>query len=509
MSEQQPESNGPDDRDETTEVFERIVAEESDRDPDLAVIEAGSRTLRAQAGPPQGDPVPSQPLDPEVARALQEVEQELSTRWGETKLEPSVTRIAALMDVLGEPQRAYPSIHVTGTNGKTSTARMIEALLNAFELRTGRYTSPHVQSVTERISLDGAPISAERFIETYYDIKPYVEMVDSSEEFRLSFFEVLTGMAYAAFADAPVDAAVVEVGMGGTWDATNVIDGAVAVITPISLDHTDRLGATPGEIAQEKGGVIKQDATVILAQQPVDAAQVLLKKAVEVDATVAREGMEFGVVSREVAVGGQMLTLRGVGGEYDGIFLPLYGAHMAHNAAVALAAVEAFFGVGAQQSRELDLETVRRAFASVTSPGRMEVVRRSPTVVLDAAHNPAGAQVTAEAVTEAFGFSRLIGVMAASEGKDVKGVLEAFEPIFAEIVVTENSSHRALSADALAAVAVEVFGPDRVQVEPRLDDALEAAITLAEEEAEYGGAGVLVTGSVITVGEARLLLKRG
>ncbi|MFD7837423.1 bifunctional folylpolyglutamate synthase/dihydrofolate synthase [Streptomyces sp. NPDC059761] len=509
MSEQQPESNGPDDRDETTEVFERIVAEESDRDPDLAVIEAGSRTLRAQAGPPQGDPVPSQPFDPEVARALQEVEQELSTRWGETKLEPSVTRIAALMDVLGEPQRAYPSIHVTGTNGKTSTARMIEALLNAFELRTGRYTSPHVQSVTERISLDGAPISAERFIETYYDIKPYVEMVDSSEEFRLSFFEVLTGMAYAAFADAPVDAAVVEVGMGGTWDATNVIDGAVAVITPISLDHTDRLGATPGEIAQEKGGVIKQDATVILAQQPVDAAQVLLKKAVEVDATVAREGMEFGVVSREVAVGGQMLTLRGVGGEYDGIFLPLYGAHMAHNAAVALAAVEAFFGVGAQQSRELDLETVRRAFASVTSPGRMEVVRRSPTVVLDAAHNPAGAQVTAEAVTEAFGFSRLIGVMAASEGKDVKGVLEAFEPIFAEIVVTENSSHRALSADALAAVAVEVFGPDRVQVEPRLDDALEAAITLAEEEAEYGGAGVLVTGSVITVGEARLLLKRG
>ncbi|MFK0045793.1 bifunctional folylpolyglutamate synthase/dihydrofolate synthase [Streptomyces sp. NPDC090741] len=509
MSEQQPESNGPDDRDETTEVFERIVAEESDRDPDLAVIEAGSRTLRAQAGPPQGDPVPSKPLDPEVARALQEVEQELSTRWGETKLEPSVTRIAALMDVLGEPQNAYPSIHVTGTNGKTSTARMIEALLNAFELRTGRYTSPHVQSVTERISLDGAPISAERFIETYYDIKPYVEMVDSSEEFRLSFFEVLTGMAYAAFADAPVDAAVVEVGMGGTWDATNVIDGAVAVVTPISLDHTDRLGATPGDIAQEKGGVIKQDATVILAQQPVDAAQVLLKKAVEVDATVAREGMEFGVVSREVAVGGQMLTLRGVGGEYDGIFLPLYGAHMAHNAAVALAAVEAFFGVGAQQSRELDLETVRRAFASVTSPGRMEVVRRSPTVVLDAAHNPAGASVTAEAVTEAFGFSRLIGVMAASEGKDVKGVLEAFEPIFAEIVVTENSSHRALSADALAAVAVEVFGPDRVQVEPRLDDALEAAITLAEEEAEYGGAGVLVTGSVITVGEARLLLKRG
>lgn len=400
MSEQQPESH-----DDSFDEFDQIVAEESDRDPDLAVIAAGSRTLRAQAGPPLGDPVPDVPTDPEVAQALREVEQELSGRWGETKLEPSVTRIAALMDVLGEPQRAYPSIHVTGTNGKTSTARMIEALLNAFELRTGRYTSPHVSSVTERISLDGAPITAERFVETYHDIKPYVEMVDAAQEFRLSFFEVLTGMAYAAFADAPVDAAVIEVGMGGTWDATNVIDAAVAVVTPISLDHTDRLGSTPGEIAQEKGGVIKQGATVILAQQPVDAAQVLLKKAVEVDATVAREGMEFGVVTREIAVGGQQLTLRGLGGEYDGIFLPMYGAHMAHNAAVALAAVEAFFGIGADHARALDVDTVRKAFASVTSPGRMEVVRRSPTVVLDAAHNPAGALVTAEAVTEAFGFN--------------------------------------------------------------------------------------------------------
>ncbi|QES54684.1 dihydrofolate synthase [Streptomyces venezuelae] len=512
MSDQQPESHDRDDNDDlagTFDEFDQIVAEESDRDPDLAVIEAGSRTLRAQAGPPQGDPVPAVPVDPEVAKALLEVEQELATRWGETKLEPSVSRIAALMDVLGEPQRAYPSIHVTGTNGKTSTARMIEALLNAFELRTGRYTSPHVQSITERISLDGAPITAERFVETYHDIKPYVEMVDASEEYRLSFFEVLTGMAYAAFADAPVDVAVVEVGMGGSWDATNVIDASVAVVTPISLDHTDRLGSTPGEIAVEKGGIVKQDATVILAQQPVDAAQVLLKKAVEVDATVAREGMEFGVVSREVAVGGQQLTLRGVGGEYEGIFLPLYGAHMAHNAAVALAAVEAFFGIGQEHARVLDVDTVRKAFASVSSPGRMEVVRRSPTVVLDAAHNPAGAAATAEAVTESFGFSRLIGVVAASEGKDVRGVLEAFEPIFAEVVVTENSSHRSMGADELAAVAVEVFGTDRVQVEPRLDDALEAAITLAEEEAEYGGAGVLVTGSVITVGEARLLLKRG
>ncbi|MEU5269620.1 bifunctional tetrahydrofolate synthase/dihydrofolate synthase [Streptomyces hygroscopicus] len=501
MSEERPQNE--------SDQFDEIVGAETDRDPDLAVIEAGSRTLRAQSGPPQGDGIPSRPADPEVDRALREVEGALAGRWPETKLDPSLVRIEALMDILGSPQRAYPSIHITGTNGKTSTARMIESLLGAFELRTGRYTSPHVQSITERISLDGAPISAERFIETYQDIQPYLEMVDAQQEHRLSFFEVLTGMAYAAFADAPVDIAVVEVGMGGSWDATNVVDAGVAVIMPISLDHTDRLGTTPEQIATEKAGIVKQDATVVLAQQPVEAASVVLKRAVEVDATVAREGMEFGVLSREVAVGGQLLTLRGLGGEYPEVFLPLHGAHQAHNAAVALAAVEAFFGIGTQHARTLDIDTVRAAFASVTSPGRMEVVRRSPTVVLDAAHNPAGARAAAEAVTESFGFSRLVGVVGASDDKDVRGLLEAFEPIFAEVVVTRNSSHRAMDPDELAAVAVEVFGPDRVQVEPRLDDALEEAITLAEEEGEYAGAGVLVTGSVITVGEARLLLGKG
>ncbi|MQS36594.1 bifunctional tetrahydrofolate synthase/dihydrofolate synthase [Streptomyces katsurahamanus] len=502
-------SEHPADQPAEPDPFDEIVEAETDRDPDLAVIEAGSRTLRTQAGRPQADAVPARPADPEVDKALRAVEADLATRWGETKLDPSVTRIAALMDVLGEPQRAYPSIHITGTNGKTSTARMIESLLSGFDLRTGRYTSPHVQSITERISLDGVPIDPERFISVYDDIKPYVEMVDEAQEFRLSFFEVLTGMAYAAFADAPVDVAVVEVGMGGAWDATNVIDASVAVVTPIALDHTDRLGSTPGEIAAEKAGIIKQGATVILAQQPVDAAQVMLKKAVEVDATVAREGMEFGVVSREVAVGGQLLTLRGLGGEYDNIFLPLHGAYQAHNAAVALAAVEAFFGIGAEHARTLDKDVIRTAFAGVSSPGRLEVVRSSPSVVLDAAHNPAGARATAEAVTEAFGFSRLIGVVGTSAEKDVRGLLEAFEPVFAEVVVTQNSSHRAMDVDALAAVAVEVFGDERVVVEPRLDEALEAAVTLAEEEAEYAGAGVLVTGSVITVGEARLLLGKG
>jgi dihydrofolate synthase/folylpolyglutamate synthase len=478
------------------------------READLAVIEAGSRTLRAGGPVQQDDGLPTRPKDPEVDKALRDVETELAGRWGETKLEPSLDRMTALMDILGEPQRSYPAIHITGTNGKTSTARMIEQLLLAFELRTGRYTSPHVQSVTERISLDGAPIASEKFIETYQDIKPYVEMVDGSQKHRMSFFEVLTGMAYAAFADAPVDVAVVEVGMGGSWDATNVVDGSVAVVTPVALDHTDRLGETPAEIAAEKAGIVKKDATVVLAQQPVEAAQVLLKKAVEVDATVAREGMEFGVAHREVAVGGQMLTLRGLGGEYEQVFLPLHGEHQAHNAAVALAAVEAFFGIGMSHARTLDIDTVRAAFATVTSPGRLEVVRRSPTIVLDAAHNPAGARAAAAAVAEAFGFTHLVGVVGPSGDKDVRGLLEAFEPVFAEIVVTQNSTFRAMDVDELAALAVEVFGDDRVQVEPRLDDAVEAAITLAEENGEFSGAGVLVTGSVITVGEARLLLGR-
>lgn len=455
------------------------------------------------------NPYTLRPADGGTGDALRDVEVELSKRWPENKLEPSLDRIEALMDILGQPQRSFPSIHITGTNGKTSTARMIEQLLNAFELRTGRYTSPHVESVTERISLDGAPIAPERFVEVYRDIAPYVEMVDAQQPVPMSFFEVLTGMAYAAFADAPVDVAVVEVGMGGSWDATNVIDAAVAVITPIGLDHTDKLGDTTGEIAVEKSGIVKSGAVAVVAQQPLDAAQVILRRAVEVDATVAREGMEFGVIRRELAVGGQLVTLRGLGGEeYEDVFIPLHGEYQAHNAALALAAVEAFFGVGGARGGQLDVDKIRQAFSGVSSPGRLEIVRRSPTIILDAAHNPHGARATVAAITESFGFNRLVGVIGTSGDKDVAGVLEAFEPILAEVVITQNSTHRAMDVDALAALAVDVFGEDRVQVEPRLDDAIAAAVTLAEEEGDLGGAGVLVTGSVITVGEARLLLGR-
>ncbi|WP_083977089.1 bifunctional tetrahydrofolate synthase/dihydrofolate synthase [Kitasatospora azatica] len=465
--------------------------------------------MSSSAGPNPYTIRPNSADSAEQPTGLREIEAELAKRWPENKIEPTLDRINALMDILGQPQRSYPSIHITGTNGKTSTARMVEQLLNTFELRTGRYTSPHVESVTERISLDGQPISVEKFVATYQDIEPYIRMVDEQQPIALSFFEVLTGMAYAAFADAPIDVAVVEVGMGGSWDATNVIDAAVAVITPVSLDHTDRLGSTTGAIATEKAGIIKPGALAVVSQQPLDAAQAILEHAVKVDATVAREGMEFGVLHREVAVGGQLVTLRGLGGgEYSDIFLPLHGEHQAHNAAMALAAVEAFFGVGAAREGQLDIDKVRQAFSGVSSPGRLEVVRRSPTIVLDAAHNPAGAEVTAAAISESFAFTRLIGVIAASGDKDVTGLLEAFEPVLAEVVVTENSTHRAMPVDRLAAQAVEVFGEDRVVVEARLDDAIEAAVTLAEEGGDLGGAGVLITGSVITVGEARLLLGR-
>ena len=447
------------------------------------------------------------PDDTDPAAQLQEVTAELTARWPETKMEPSLDRIAALMDILGQPQRSYPAIHITGTNGKTSTARMIEQLLRHFELRTGRYTSPHVESVTERISLDGEPISPELFVHTYRDIEPYIAMVDASQPIPMSFFEVVTGMAYAAFADAPVDVAVIEVGLGGTWDATNVIDAPVSVIAPISLDHIHILGDTTGQIATEKSGIIKKGGLAVVAHQPLDAAEVILRRAVEVDATVAREGMEFGVVHRDMAIGGQLLTLRGVSGhEYDEVFIPLHGAHQAQNAALALAAVEGFFGVGTAREQPLDIDKVRAAFSGVSSPGRLEVIRSSPTIVLDAAHNPAGARVTADAISESFGFTRLIGVIGTSGDKDSAGLLEALEPALTEVVITRNSTERASDIDRLAETAVEIFGEDRVQVESRLDDAIDAAVTLAEEVGDLGGSGVLITGSIITVGEARILL---
>ncbi|MEO9137530.1 MAG: folylpolyglutamate synthase/dihydrofolate synthase family protein [Jatrophihabitans sp.] len=440
---------------------------------------------------------------------LREIEARIFERRGEGHVNPTNERMQALVDLLGDPQRAYRAIHLTGTNGKTSTARMIDELLRGFGIRTGRYTSPHLASVTERIVIDGAPISEQAFVEGYRDIQPYIEMIDKRFETPLSFFEIVTALAYAAFADAPIDVAVVEVGLGGAWDNTNVIDAEVAVVTPIGLDHTQYLGDTIVGIAKEKAGIIKADAVAVLALQPADANAELIRRAVEVDATVAREGLEFGVIERRIAVGGQFLALQGLGGVYDEIFLPLHGAHQAQNAVVALAAVEAFFGAS-RSSGPLDLEVVREAFATVRSPGRLELIRSAPAVLLDAAHNPAGMTATLAAVAEAFQFRRLIALVAVMADKDVTGMLELLEPAVDEIVVSETAGTRRMEVDDLAALAVEIFGADRVTVEPRLDDAIETAVRLAEqsEDPVLSGAGVLVTGSVVTVGEARVLLGR-
>jgi dihydrofolate synthase/folylpolyglutamate synthase len=425
-----------------------------------------------------------------------------------SRMVPDLDRIRDLLDLLGAPQRTFPSIHITGTNGKTTTARMIDALLREFGMRTGRYTSPHLHDVIERIALDGKPLDPERFAATYDDIAPYLDFVDSRHADRMTFFEVLTGMAFAAFADAPIEVGIIEVGLGGRWDATNVIDAPVAVITPIGLDHMQFLGNTIEAIAAEKADIVHEGAVLVTGPQPDAAIPVIDARASAVGATQVRAGTDFGLRRRAVAVGGQMLDLQGLGGEYDEIFLPLYGAHQAGNAATALAAVEAFFGLrgGLAEGRgALNVDAVRSAFAAVTSPGRMEIVRGSPTVILDGAHNPAGAAALAAALEESFTFERLVAVVAVLDDKDAAGLFEMLDPVVTSVVVSQNSSPRALSVDHLAAVAVEVLGDARVEVAPRLDDAIEAAVTTAEEDL-VGGSGVLVTGSIVTVGEARTLL---
>ncbi|CAM3915788.1 folylpolyglutamate synthase/dihydrofolate synthase family protein [Nocardiopsis gilva] len=431
---------------------------------------------------------------------------EITARRVETDIEPSTDRIRALLDLLGEPQRAYRTIHLTGTNGKTSTARMIDALLRERQLRVGRYTSPHLRTMRERIVIDGEPISEEQFVAAYDDIRPYVDMVDADSDVPLSFFEVLTAMAYAVFADTPVDVAVVEVGMGGSWDATNVVDADVAVVTPIAIDHTEFLPDTVEGIAEEKAGIIKPGSVAVLAQQQLPAAEVLLRHAAETGAHVAREGLEFGVVQREVAVGGQQLSIKGLRGGYEGIFLPLFGGYQAGNAAVAIAAVEAF-AAPAEGDERLDPELVSTALSGVESPGRLEVVRTSPTVLVDAAHNPAGMAASAETLQEAFGFTRLVGVVAIMEDKDVEGILEPLEPLLSQVVVTRNSSPRSLSPEGLRNIAEPIFGAERVHVSPRLDHAIDLGVTLAEETGEFGGTGVLISGSVVTAGDALHLMK--
>ncbi len=461
---------------------------------------------------------------PDEIAALLQVEHLLDRRWPETKIEPSLTRISALMDLLGSPQRGYPSIHIAGTNGKTSVARMVDALLTALQRRTGRTTSPHLQSAVERIAIDGQPISPAQYVATYSEIEPFVQMIDQQSQGAggpaMSKFEVLTAMAFAAFADAPIEVAVVEVGMGGRWDATNVIDAPVAVITPISVDHVEYLGGDIAGIAAEKAGIIAKaeegapDTVAVIGRQVPEAMEVVLAQTVRADAAVAREDSEFAVLGRQIAIGGQVLQLQGLGGVYSDVYLPLHGEHQAHNAALALAAVEAFFGAGAQ--RQLDVDAIRAGFAAATSPGRLERMRSAPTVFIDAAHNPAGAAALAQTLGEEFDFRFLVGVISVMGDKDVGGILAALEPVFDRIVVTHNGSPRALDVESLALAAQQWYGPDRVITAENLAAAIETATALVDDAFAGGevgddglsGTGIVITGSVVTAGAARTLFGR-
>jgi dihydrofolate synthase / folylpolyglutamate synthase len=434
-------------------------------------------------------------------------ERELTAR-GYTRMVFDLGRIEGLLELLGDPQKAYPSIHVTGTNGKTSTARMIDALLRAHGLRTGRYTSPHLETVRERITIESEPVSEEKFADVYNEVAPVAKLLDERFGESLTYFDMVTAMAFAAFADAPVDVAVVEVGLGGVDDSTNVLHAGTCVLTPIGLDHQQWLGDTVEDIALAKVGIVHKGATLICATQPDEAMRPILRHCAEVDATIAREGSEFGVLRRSLAVGGQVLTLQGLSGVYEEVYLPLHGAHQAQNAAIALAAVEAFLGAGVEKA--LDPETVRAGFAAATSPGRLERVRSAPTILLDAAHNPHGMAATVAALEEEFAFRRLIAVVSILQDKDAHAILELLEPVVDAIVVTRNTSTRSMPAAELAVVATEIFGEERVQVEPAFPDAIEAAVTLAESDldGEPSGVGVLITGSVFTVADARRLLKK-
>lgn len=434
---------------------------------------------------------------------IEAIEAALLKRWPETRIEPTLERIAALVDILGSPQLTYPTIHVGGTNGKTSTSRMIDSLLFEMGLRTGRFTSPHLESFLERIAINGESISAAELIYSYNDIAAYLDLMDQKFPHPISFFEAITALAFVAFAEHPIDIGVIEVGMGGQWDATNVVDPDVCVIMPIGLDHTEYLGETLTEIAQTKAGIIKEGGFVILAQQEPESAVELLKQVAAVGADVAREGLEYSVVARSVAVGGQLVTIQGIKEIYTDIYIPLHGKHQASNAAAALVAVEAFFG-----DQDLDIEAVRAGFARVQSPGRCEVVHRNPTIILDAAHNPHGAAAIAQTLQSEFTFDEVIGIFAPMADKDVPGILLELEQIMDYIIVTSNSSARSMDIPELTKMAQEFFGADRVFTADSLSSGIEKAMADANRPLSEDSIGILITGSVVSVGEARTILRK-
>ena len=436
---------------------------------------------------------------------LDAVEKALLNRWPETRIAPTLDRIAALADALGSPQLSYPTIHIAGTNGKTTTTRLIDSLCFQLGMRTGRFTSPHLESFLERISINGEPISPEGMIATYNDIALYLDLIDSRMPNKLSFFESMCALAFVAFAEFPVDVGIFECGMGGEWDSTNVINADVSVITPIGFDHMEYLGDTLEKIALTKSGIIKEGSFAVLARQEPEVAQVLMHKSAQVDATPIREGIEYAVKNRALAVGGQLISIAGVYGEYNDLFLPLHGAHQAANAATAIAAVEVFAG-----ESKLDEEVVREALINATSPGRCEIIMRNPTVIIDAAHNPHGAQSLKKTISEEFDFESIIGVVAPMGDKDVDGILEELESVIGRLIVSKNSSHRAAELSELKSIADGIFGNDRVTAIESLQEALVKAIEQAKLDngVSDSNTAVLVAGSVVTAGEARGIIRR-
>ena len=446
--------------------------------------------------------------------SIHEVEREIMRRPPEhntTNLD--LDRMNLMLDVLGHPEESFRVIHVTGTNGKGSTARMAEAICRAYGMRTGLYTSPHLERINERIAIDGQSLSDDDFVDTWDQVKDLVDLVDMKMEQagkpRMSFFEVLTAMAIWKFADAPVDVAVVEVGMGGAWDATNVLNADAAVIGPVDMDHMQWLGDTVEQIAAEKAGIIKPGCTAVIGPQPHEQAVMpILEEAAERNhARMLRDGYEMEVVSRAPAVGGQLVTLRTPLGEYAEIPVAKFGEHQAHNALAALAAAEAVIPVSGQ----LNTDIVSEALGGVKVPGRIEQVRTSPTIIIDGGHNVNAAEALRAAIEENYDFTQLVGVIAMMGDKQVEEYLGVLEPLLSHVVVTENSwRERVMSAKDLEQVAVRVFGRDRVTCEPDLPDAIQTAVNVVDAEDELGvgyGHGVLICGSFVTAGDARTMLK--
>lgn len=483
-----------------------IVLPEELADPEVAKDEENTDNGRDSSAP---ETAPDSPTSDESLRADFEVAQvyaQILNRRPEHIISPTKARIERALDYLSDPQLSYPSLHIAGTNGKTSTARIADSLLSAQGLRVGRFTSPHLLSVRERISIDGEPISPQAFLQANQDVEPIIALADkegeSTGQGRLSFFEYLTALAFQAFASAPIDVGVIEVGMGGRWDSTNVLDSAVQVICPISFDHEKWLGDTLAQIAQEKAGIIRPGATVICAPQADEALQVIRQACQEKGATLRLYGEDLLVSEQKMAVGGQVFTLTTPAATYQDVYLPLFGSHQAVNAALAISAVEAL-GAG----KALSEEVLAAGLDAARSPGRLEVLGGSPTVIVDAAHNPAGAAALRAGIEDAFGFQKVVGVFSAMGDKNVEGILAEMEPLLDAVVTLPMEGERAMEPVELAKIAGEVFGAEQTFAAPNLLDAVDQAVSLTEEgNLPADAVGIVIFGSVVLAGQARQLL---